>query len=156
MIQGLSLLINLCVHRASGRSQEPAGVEPHHDHPERALGARRGPSQGVQIDLCSGSWRRREQGRTARTTVHFLSVFRPVGGLASVKELSIQQIKPSEASLNLKQLVCDQQLICVTLFDSGNGVTGDEQHHPARPSARHRLHRVSGAGLCRGRRKDDV
>lgn len=39
--------------RASGWSEEPAGVEPDHDDPERALGARRGPSEGVQSHLRS-------------------------------------------------------------------------------------------------------
>lgn len=54
----------LCSCRASGWSQEPAGAEPDHDHPECALGARWGPSEGVQSYLCSRCWRRWEHGRT--------------------------------------------------------------------------------------------
>lgn len=50
--------------RSFGWSQEPAGVEPHHDHPERALGACRGSCERVQSDLCPRRWRSRERGKT--------------------------------------------------------------------------------------------
>lgn len=56
--------------RSFGWSQEPASVEPHHDHPERALGARRGPCERVQSDLCPRCWRSRERGKAGgRVTV---------------------------------------------------------------------------------------
>lgn len=61
------LTFTLCSLRASGWSQKPTGAEPDHDHPECALGARGGSSEGIQSHLRSCRRRSREHGRTGRS-----------------------------------------------------------------------------------------
>ncbi len=97
----LPLLIK-CLYfcRASGWSEEPAGVEPHHDHPERALGARRGPSEGVQSHLCSRRWRSWEHGRTGRTIIRFLSA----GALQLNLKPNYSSFKSLKSSCTLKHV----------------------------------------------------
>lgn len=134
----------LCSLRAAGQSEEPAGVEPDHDHAERPLGAGRGPREGVQSDLCSRCRRSREHGRTGRDQQL------PDGGFtASTHVLPVELLRATTSPDSGGNNVSEQTNITlnVLLLVLGTSVSGHHQHHPARAAARHHLHRLPGACL---------